>query len=77
MARRYQSPFNGKRYVVNTNPKHKEIHDLDNEHTSCDINKITTSHIKMLDTYSEVENYIKNNPGYDGCYWCLNELHTK
>jgi len=73
MTRRSGYPYNGKRYLANSNTK--EIHDLDNESTSCEINKIKTEHITMLDTEYEVQTYIRNY-GYNGCYWCLRKYHT-
>ena len=38
--RRYTSPFNGKRYVLNKNTG--EIHDLDRETSHCRINDIAS-----------------------------------
>lgn len=74
--RRYGQPYNGKRYLVNTNESSKEIHDLDNESPNCQINEIKKIHIVMLDTEAEVKRYILNNPGFNGCYWCLRKYHT-
>jgi hypothetical protein len=66
-VRRHRHPYNGRRYVVNTSSLSKEIHDLDNEKDGCKIDRINTSNIQMLDTYSEVLNYIRMNPSFDGC----------
>lgn len=73
--RRYNYPYNGKRYLLNTNTK--EVHDLDNENSLCQINEIRTEHILMFDFLDSALNYpnmsTRNN---NGCYWCLKEHHT-
>ncbi len=75
MARRQGYPYYGKKYLANTNTE--EIHDLDKEQDGCKIDEIKASHIKMLDTYSEVESLInESGSNYNGCMYCLNELHT-
>lgn len=68
--RRYKTPFNGNRYVLNSNTG--EIHDLDNETDSCKINEISTSHVINCTTYEDA--LIRaaflglHNP--NGCYYC-------
>lgn len=73
--RRYGYPYNGKRYLLNTNTK--EVHDLDNESSLCQINAIRTEHIMMFDSVEAALNYpytyTRNN---NGCYWCLRAHHT-
>lgn len=49
--RRYTSPFNGKRYVLNKNTG--EIHDLDRETSHCRINDIKPEHIFNCSSYEE------------------------
>ena len=60
-------------YLANSNTK--EIHDLDNTQTNCQINEILPEHKIPLPTLDEVLDYI-NNKGYNGCRWCLEKYHT-
>ena len=71
--RRFNSPFNGQRYLLNTNTG--EIHDLDNEFASCQIDKIKLGHIRMGDTYAECHlgAVMLDCPQSNGCYYCLRE----
>lgn len=65
MARRYTSNMNGERYLGNTNTT--EVHDLDNEKTSCQIDEIIDAgHDRPFNTLDEA-----HNSGYDNCYWCI------
>ncbi len=74
--RRYGNPYNGKRYLLNTNTN--ELHDLDNEKTECKIDQILTWHIKMFDYLSDGLEYQRQTAGYsNGCYWCLPAYHSK
>lgn len=71
--RRNYSPYNGKRYLINTQTN--ELHDLDNETSNCQINEISESHIKMFDTLQEAKIYlIFMGRSANGCYWCNKEL---
>ncbi len=74
--RRTWLPYNGKRYLLNTNTM--EVHDLDREISSCKINEISKEHIKMADSLEQliVEAYVNDKP-YDGCAYCMPEHHTK
>lgn len=66
MGRRYQWPYNGKKYLGNKNTM--EVHDLDNEKTNCQINEIKIEHIVTF--YPDnLEKAIRN--GYDRCAHCL------
>lgn len=69
--RRFQSPFNGKRYVLNTNTG--EIHDLDNETDSCHIDCIKPEHIYATDIYDDALIYAVFNDVYspNGCHYCI------
>lgn len=71
--RRNYIPFNGKRYLLNTQTN--EIHDLDNESPNCQINEISRFNIQMFDTLEEVQVYLvfMGKPT-NGCYWCLKSL---
>lgn len=69
--RRYSSPFNGKRYVLNTNTG--EIHDLDQEHTYCNINAIKSEHIYASDSFDDAQVYaviVANIHNPNGCHYC-------
>jgi hypothetical protein len=62
----------GYKYLVNMNPKSKEIHDLTNTKYQCFIPKIKN---KKYIRYSDLPKYFKM--GYDGCRWCNNEMDFK
>ncbi len=66
MTRRYRSPFNGKRFIGNNNTN--EVHDLDNEKTSCKIDQIKDEHVVTFspDTHSEAK-----KKGFDNCAYCI------
>ena len=55
--RRSQTPFNGKRFLLNINTS--EIHDLDNETAECKIDKIKPEHIRMDNSYMSCLIYAK------------------
>lgn len=40
MARKYKGSMNGQRYLANTSPYTREVHDLDNESRHCLIDEI-------------------------------------
>lgn len=70
--RRYHAPYNGKRYLLNTNTG--EIHDLDSETSYCRIDEIKTDHIYMADTYEEAQLHatiVEHIANPNGCYYCL------
>lgn len=59
----------GKRYLGNSSPSKKEVHDLRNEKTQCQIDEIfRASHGVGFtpDTLDEA-----HRCGYDNCRWCL------
>lgn len=64
--RRYRSPFNGKRFIGNTNTN--EVHDLDNEKPGCKIDQIKDSHVKTFvpDTLQEAHRQC-----FDNCAYCI------
>jgi len=66
--RRYHYPFNGKKFIGNTNKN--EVHDLDNEKTSCQIDKIKLDHIVTFvsDSLSEA-----HSQGFDNCAHCIGQ----
>lgn len=58
---------NNKRFLANTNTK--EVHDLDNEQTNCQINEIiAANHDVYYDTHQEAK-----NAGYDNGHWCIGD----
>lgn len=71
--RRFHSPFNGKRYLLNRNTG--EIHDLDNETESCHIDEIKPEHIWMDDSYMNclIASSMLDYRGGNGCFYCLKE----
>lgn len=74
--RRYNPPYNGKQYLLNQNTK--EVHNLDNEKTECQINEIKSDHIKMFDDVNAALNYPNTYTRMnDGCKHCLSQYHTK
>ena len=66
MPRRWTGNMDGERYLANRSPR-KEVHDLDNEQTNCQIDEIIragndtpyTSHRAAIDD------------GYDNCAHCI------
>lgn len=65
--RRYTDNMNGERYLANTSPSKKEVDDLDNEQTNCQINEIIKAgHKKPFTSQSTA-----NAAGYDNCAYCL------
>lgn len=69
--RRYNPPFNRKRYLINKNTG--EIHDLDKETDSCHINSIKHEHIYMTDSYEDALVYavFSGIPSPNGCHYCI------
>lgn len=67
MARRYTGNMNGERYLANKSPSKKEVHDLDDEKTSCQIDEIIKAgHDKPYTSLDAAE-----RDGYDNCAYCL------
>lgn len=68
--RQYTGNMNGERYLANTSPSKKEVHDLDNEDTKktgCQIDEIIEAkHDKPYTSKSTA-----NADGYDDCDKCL------
>jgi len=72
------------RYLLNTSQDHLEVHDLDNEQTGlseCQINEIIVAgnaqYLFGVNNEAELINWLRNNPRYDGCLYCLSNLHRK
>jgi hypothetical protein len=65
--RRYTGNMNGEQYLANTSTSKNEVHDLDNESTSCQIDDvIKAKHDKPYTSQSAA-----NVAGYDNCAHCL------
>jgi len=67
MPRRLGNPLFTSQYCGNQSKK--EVHDLDNERTQCQIDEIICAgHAKP---YHSLE--AAHNDGYDNCKWCIGE----
>lgn len=67
MAKRFKPPYNGKRYLGNTDKM--VVHDLDNEDTdenACQIDEIKHEHIKMFDYLFEA-----HKEKFRDCKYCF------
>lgn len=65
--RRPSPPLNGAQYCANKSPSSKEVHDLDNENTNCQIDEILKAgNAVPYNSLSEAK-----AAGYDNCHWCL------
>lgn len=67
MARRRTGNMNGERYLANKSPSKKEVHDLDNEKTDCQIDEI----IKAGNDKPYNSQASANADGYDNCAYCI------
>ena len=65
--RRFNENMRGERYLGNVHTK--EVHDLDNEETNCQIDEIIAAGNGR--TFSSLE--IAHSLGYDNCAWCIGE----
>lgn len=69
---RNNPPFNGNRYILNTNTG--EIHDLYNESTNCHIDSIKPEHIYTTDNYDDAIVHavmVEKIPNPNGCFHCI------
>ena len=65
--RRPGPPLNGAKYCANKIPTKKEVHDLDNEKTNCQIDEIIKAgHAVPYNSLSTAQ-----AAGYDNCDWCI------
>ena len=68
------------RYLINYNPQRLEVHDLDNEKTGpseCQINEIQNYRYLVGTTEVDLKAWLRLNPQFDGCMYCLPHLHWK
>lgn len=67
MARRHRGNMNGEKYLANKSPSKKEVHDLDNEKTQCQIDEIIRAgNDKPYNSLSSAR-----ADGYDNCAYCI------
>jgi hypothetical protein len=67
MARRYTGNMNGERYLANRSPTKREVHDLDNEQSRCQIDEI----IRAGNDVPYTSHASAKAAGYDNCAHCL------
>lgn len=65
--RRNGPPLNGARFCANKSSSKKEVHDLDNEKTNCQINEIIRAGHAV--PYNSLD--AARVAGYDNCRWCI------
>lgn len=67
MARRYGGNMNGERFLANTSPSKKEVHDLDNEKSQCQIDEIIRAgHDRPYSSLASA-----HAAGFDNCAYCI------
>ncbi len=69
MARRPGPPTYSKRFVGNQDPRHMEVHDLDNEKVRCQIDEIIQAKHAVTFTPDTLDQ--AHRQGYDNCAYCL------
>lgn len=67
MARRTTGNMNGERYLANKSPSKREVHDLDNEKSQCQIDEI----IRAGNDKPYTALASAHADGYDNCHHCL------
>ena len=67
MARRHTGNMKGERYLANKSPSKREVHDLDAEKTSCQIDEIIRAGNDK--PYNSLD--AAKRDGYDNCAHCL------
>lgn len=73
--RRYNVPFNGKRFILNRSTG--EIHDLDRETVHCHIDDIKPDYVYNCDTYAEAVVYASMlSLNRNGCAYCIPEKNN-
>ena len=67
MTRRHTGHMNGERYLANTNLSKREVHDLDNEKSLCQIDEIIRAgHDKPYNSHEAA-----TRDGFDNCAHCI------
>jgi hypothetical protein len=67
MARRWTGNMSGERYLANASPSKREVHDLDNEKTNCQIDEIIRARNDR--PYTSLD--AAHRDGYDNCAYCI------
>ena len=67
MTKRYIGNMNGERYLANTSPSKREVHDLDNEKPNCQIDEI----IRAGNNKPYTSLAVAHRDGYDNCAYCI------
>jgi hypothetical protein len=71
MSRRYDGNMKGERFLANTSRSKLEVHDLDNEQASCQIDEIINAgHDKPYESLEDAR-----SDGFDYCAYCIGGLH--
>lgn len=65
MARRYKGKMDGERYLANV--RTREVHDLDNEKSQCQIDEIIRAGNEK--PYESLR--AAHNDGFDNCHYCI------
>jgi hypothetical protein len=69
------------KYLLNTNPTHLEVHDLDNETAECQIAKIIAAghavYLIGVNNEAQLAQWLRQNPSWDGCGYCLPQYNWK
>lgn len=67
MARRHSGNMRGERYLANKSPSKREVHDLDNEKSQCQVGEIIRAgNDKPYNALADA-----HRDGYDNCAYCL------
>jgi hypothetical protein len=66
MGRKYKGNMNGQRYMANTSPYRREVHDLDSESRHCLVDEIIRAGQDR--PYSSIENARKDD--FNQCVLC-------
>lgn len=68
-----------KRFLVNRDPGHLEVHDLQDERKGCQIDEIQDYFYLDYNSNEYLEQWLSTNRkyGYDGCKYCLEKYHWK
>lgn len=67
MTRRWIGHMRGERFLANTSPSKREVHDLDNETTNCQIDAI----IRAGNDHPYSSREAAKRDGYDNCHYCI------
>ena len=69
MARRHRGNMKGERFLANTSPSKREVHDLDNEKNACQIDEI----IRARHDKPYASRGAATRDGYDNCAYCIGD----